>query len=129
MIIVDTSVWVRYLRFPGSDEGRELDNLLQKRQVALAGVMLAEILQGARDPQDFEELGVQLASLPYVSETKNTWIQVGVLSYQMRQQGRLIPLTDLTVAALAMEHGHSLYTLDEHFQRVPGLQLHIAGSA
>ncbi len=45
---------------------------------------------------------------------------------QLRGQGRLIPLTDLIIASLALEGDHQVFTLDEHFQRVPGLKLHEA---
>ena len=94
----------------------------------MVGVVMAELLQGARNPQEYEELGVRLAGLPSVSETKNTWVQVGPLSYRLRQEGLAVGVVDLLVAALALEHGHEVYTLDEHFQRIPGLRLHEVGA-
>ena len=43
-------------------------------------------------------------------------------------EGRLTPLTDLLIAALALEGEHQVFTLDDHFQRVPGLRLYEAPS-
>jgi predicted nucleic acid-binding protein len=39
----------------------------------------------------------------------------------LRKLGQPIPTNDLWVAALAIEHGLSLYTRDAHFAHVPGL--------
>jgi hypothetical protein len=36
-------------------------------------------------------------------------------------------MADLLIAVLAMEPDCPVYTLDEHFQRVPGLRLHQVG--
>ena len=93
----------------------------------MVGVVLAEILQGARSPQEFDDLHGRLSVLPYVEATQETWARVGALSFQLRQRGQMVALVDLLIAALALEHGHQVYTLDEHFQRVPELRLHEAG--
>ncbi|MBI4337181.1 MAG: PIN domain-containing protein [Chloroflexi bacterium] len=124
MVIVDTSVWVQFLRVKGSLEHLELDRLLVRGQAAVVGVVLAEVLQGARSQQEFEGLRQRLWAVPYVGETRETWVHVGSLSYQLRQQGLALAPVDLLIAALALEHGHEVYTLDEHFQRVPGVKLH-----
>jgi len=39
----------------------------------------------------------------------------------LRRAGTPIPTNDLWIAAIAIEHGLSLYTRDAHFRRVPGL--------
>ena len=127
-VIADTSVWIEFLMGGGPREQHELDRLLAQGDVGMVGVVMAELLQGARNPQEYEELGVRLAGLPSVSETKNTWVQVGTLSYRLRQKGLAVGVVDLLIAALALERGHEVYTLDEHFQRIPGLQLHEAGA-
>lgn len=36
-------------------------------------------------------------------------------------------IADLLIASLAMEYGHQVYTLDDHFQRVLGLRLYEVG--
>ena len=38
-----------------------------------------------------------------------------------RRPGTPIPTNDLWIAAIAIEHGLSLYTRDAHFRHVPGL--------
>ncbi|MDF1614067.1 hypothetical protein [Desulfurivibrio sp. AMeS2] len=41
----------------------------------------------------------------------------------MRRQGQPIPTNDIWIAASATQHGNILYTLDAHFQKIPGLLL------
>ena len=124
MVIVDTSVWVTAFRAGASQERRELDRLLAAESVVIVGPVLAEVLLSARDEQEFDGLQSRLLALDYASETPQSWAKVGSLSYQLRQEGKTVGLVDLLIAALALEHGHELYSLDQHFQRMPGLQLY-----
>lgn len=90
----------------------------------MTGVVLAEVIQGVREPEAAAALATYLQRLPYVEADKDTWTRAGELSYRLRRQGRAIPLTDLVVAAIALKHDHHLYAVDEHFQRVPDLKMH-----
>ena len=127
MIIADTSVWVEFFRRRDSSIARALDSLLAQGEIAMTGVVLAEVLQGARDHDDFRRLADLMAGLPFLEMRQETWVQAGELSFGLRREGRLVPLTDLVLAAVALEGGHEIFTLDEHFGRVPGLRLHEAG--
>ena len=127
MVIVDTSVWIQAFTARSTAEHKELDGLLNQNQVVMVGPVLAEILQGARSLEEFNRLRVRLAALPYAAATRETWDQSGALSYQLRQHGNPVGLVDLLISALALEHDHQLYTLDNHFHRVPGLKLYSAG--
>ena len=124
MVIADSSVWIHYLRTPDTPVGRKLASLLAEDKVALTGVVLAEVIQGARTTDDFAKLHSLLEVLPYLESNKRTWLKAGELAMQLRGEGRLIPLTDLVIAGVALEEDHEVFTLDEHFQRIPGLKLH-----
>lgn len=126
-VVVDTSVWVTAFRVSASREKREVDRLLARGEIALVGAVLAELLQGARSQRELQEMELRLVALPYLPETRETWAQVGRLSYELRRQGRALALVDLLIAALALEHGCSVYTLDEHLQSIPGVALHRPG--
>jgi len=128
-VIVDTSVWIQFFRVAGSREHLTVAELVRHREVAMVGVVLAELLQGARSQQELEELTRWLTALPYLAETQQTWARVGRLSFLLRQRGAGVPMLDLVIAALALEHGCQVYTRDEHFQRVPGVKLYAPGAA
>ncbi len=89
---------------------------------------MAEILQGARTQREQVELASFLQDMPYLEAPKPVWLKVGDLSMQLRRQGGMIPFTDLLIAALAIENDCTVYTLDQHFQRIPGMALHEGSS-
>jgi predicted nucleic acid-binding protein len=127
MIVVDTSVWVQALRTRDSPERQEMDRLLAREEIAMVGPVLTEVLGGARSDQEFEALRPRLMALPHFPETRLTWLRVGEVSFQLRRVGSLVPLIDIVIAALAIEHDCSVYTLDQHFQRIPGVAMHQVG--
>lgn len=124
MIIADTNVWIDYLNRPDSAPGGVLAGLLQRQAVCLVGPVLAELLQGARNEAEQARLEGLLDAVPYVETNRRAWMRAGSLSAQLRAQGQLIPMTDLVIAAVALEEGHEIFTVDEHFQRVPSLKLY-----
>lgn len=124
MVVADTSVWIPFFTDPGSPEKRAVDDLIDARSLALVGVVLAELLQGCRTPKESEEILDVVTALDFLDTTCSTWQRAGQLSASLRRNGITIPLTDLTIAALALEHRCQVFTLDPHFEKVPGLSLY-----
>ncbi|MDA1348202.1 MAG: PIN domain-containing protein [Chloroflexi bacterium] len=124
MVIADSNIWIHYLRRPREPVGLELQMLIDSERVLMVGVVLAEVLQGARGGREYAALLPRLGSFPYQEMSKETWAKVGEIAVQLRIQGKITPLTDLSIAALALEGGHEVYSLDQHFERIPGLSLY-----
>lgn len=127
MILVDTSVWVRADRDKGSPEGIELDSLLAQDEVAITDVVAAEVLQGSRSESDFQRLASDFDALHYFPVQRATWMRAAELAFQLRRNGQTTALSDLIIAAVAIENGLPVYATDTDFLRVPGLQMHQAG--
>lgn len=125
-VIVDTSVWVRSFRVRDSAEKREMERLIQNHDVIMVGVVYAELLRGARDERELRTLEETLGDLPFLDTNKETWRRTGSLLLDLRRRGLIIPLADAVIATQALEGDHQLYTLDDHFRRVPGLRLYEA---
>lgn len=123
-VIVDTSVWVQAFRSPNSVEKQEVERLIRSGQAMMLGIVSTELLRGARDERELEALERRLGALPFLELSKETWREAGMLLFHLRRQGLSVPLPDALIAAIALEGGHEVYTLDEHFRRVPGLRLH-----
>ncbi len=122
MVLVDTSVWMAFLNRPASPEKRVVDRLIDTDEAAIAGVVLAELLQGCRSQAESSLLRELLLALPYLAITQTTWIQAGELSAALRKKGLTLPVSDLVLAAAAIEHSCLVYSLDRHFQQIPGLR-------
>jgi predicted nucleic acid-binding protein len=129
VVLADTSVWIPFFNDPGSPQKRELDRLLDADGVALVGVVLAELIQGCRTAREAEVIASRLTALPFLETTFAVWRRAGELSFGLRRRGVTLPLSDLVVAAAAMEHRCRVYTLDPHFELVAGLPLHMPTGA
>ena len=91
----------------------------------MVGIVLTELLQGSRSQTGFDELLHKIDSLPFQDASQSTWVEAGRLAMGLRRRGAPIPLSDLIIAAQAIEGAHEIYTLDQHFQHsIPGLKLH-----
>ncbi|MSQ23795.1 MAG: PIN domain nuclease [Chloroflexi bacterium] len=124
MVIADTSVWINLFRAPDSEHAAELKRLLRLQEVCLTGVVLAEILRGARSAVEFARLSSDLEALHYLEISREAWIKAAELGLSLRGQGRTVPLTDLSIAAIALVVDYEIYTLDRDFDPVPGLRFH-----
>ena len=123
-VIVDTSVWIQFFNIPESHEKREVDALLTYDRVTIAGVIISELLQGAKSQEDFREIKDKISILPYLKTSKDTWIKVGEISFKLRKQGISLPFTDIFIATLARENNYEVYTLDSHFKEIPRVKLY-----
>ena len=123
-VVVDTSQWVQYFRVAGSPEAAEVRRLLAAGEVAMVGIVFIELLGGARDQRQFDTLEEELQALPFLDVEKQTWKRAGLLLAELKRQGVTIPLPNAMIAAQALEHGLPVFTRDEHFLQIPGLELH-----
>jgi predicted nucleic acid-binding protein len=125
MVVVDTSIWISFFNRPTSVEKRTLDDLLDRDEVILVGVIVTELLQGIRSKTERETLHDLLLALPYVEMTFETWLSSGELSSLLLRKGRTLGFPDLLIAALAQQHACSVYSLDDDFRHIPGLSLYV----
>jgi predicted nucleic acid-binding protein len=123
LVLIDASVWVDY--FNGAEPAlSEVARLIRRDQAMVAGVAVAEVLRGIKDAARHEEIRGALLGLRYVEETVDTWIRTGELGRSLDAVGRVLPLADLHLAALAQQVGAAVYSTDRHFQKVPGIRLY-----
>lgn len=123
-VLVDTCVWIDFLRGARSEWAGELRRLLGAARVVVCGMVVLELLQGIRTQRDRETFRQTVSGLSYVEVTIRTWTQSGWLGSELNRKGRAIPSSDLVVATLAIEHGLALATFDTHFDRIAGLRRH-----
>jgi len=117
VILVDTSVWIDWLRRKATAAARALDQLLDQEDLALAPVVLQELLQGARGPRELEVLRSHFASLPMLQASVDTYAAAGALYARCRWEG-FTPRSphDCLIACLAIEHRAALLHDDRDFE-------------
>jgi predicted nucleic acid-binding protein len=124
VVVADTSVWIAFFNRPNSVEKRALDGLIDADAVAIIGVVLTELLQGCRTQKERDEVKETMLALPYIEMTQPLWIKAGETSSALLRRGITLPVPDLILAAVALEHRFQVYSLDNDFQRITGLTLY-----
>ena len=123
-IIADTSVWIEFFRDANSPVSECLIHLLRSGRIAMTGMILAEILQGIRSQREERLVRNNLESLPFVETHKKVWQDAGEMSATLRRKGLTIPLSDIIIACAAIIERYEVFTIDPHFEKIPGLILH-----
>lgn len=121
-MLIDTSIWIEYLRGRDNELVEAVKDLIRNHSAVLCGIVLSELLAGVRAKKDQDTLKQTLDALEYAEVSRATWIMAGEISSRLRQQGISVPLTDLILAALALENDSELFSSDTHFDRIPELK-------
>ncbi len=127
MILVDSSVWVDFFSSSPGPAGAELRRMIKESEpFALTGIVVAEVLQGLiRDSGPIERLLAQWEML----EPKgfDTYRNAAAIFRAGRGKGITLTTIDTLIAAIALEQGAAVFTLDEDFSRIArlaGLELY-----
>jgi predicted nucleic acid-binding protein len=122
-ILVDTSVWIAFFRNT-TPHAEALAQVLKQGRAVTTGIVKAELIQGVKNTDEGQRVLVVLDAVESIEITERLWLNAGWLAYEMRKKGSIIPLTDAAMGASAIAHGLPLYTLDKHFEAMPGLRLY-----
>ncbi len=121
MILVDTSVWIDFLRGRDTPFRHTLRALIeQEEDICLTGIVLTEILQGIKDENESNEVKEYLLAFPIYDPTGiTTYIEAATIYKQCLKKGRTIRKTiDSLIAAIVMEHGLILFHNDSDFTSI-----------
>lgn len=133
MYLIDTSVWIDYLRNKSNPAVKYFTNILEQRlSFGLTSIIYQEILQGANTNHDFEKL------LEYLNTQRFFHPKDHILSYQAaarlyfdcRKQGITIRSSiDCLIAEIAIEHDLILVhnDIDYHYIQKVRDKLKLAG--
>jgi predicted nucleic acid-binding protein len=118
LILVDSSVWVDFFSSSPGRAGAELRRMIDESEpFALTGVVLAEVLQGlTRDSGRIERYLAQWDILEPGGFA--TYREAAAIYRVARGKGISLTTIDTLIAAIALEHGASVFTLDQDFSRI-----------
>lgn len=113
MVLVDTSVWIRFF----ADQppyGGQLQELLRRRQVAGHDLVFGELLMG--DPGGLRALVANYERLPRAAGVPHE--DVVAFVHHRRLHGRGIGWIDVHLLASAVAGNHQLWTADARFASI-----------
>jgi len=117
MVIVDTTVWIDYLRGTNNPETIWLDQELTRQRLGLTDLILCEVLQGIRDTAQFAQVRDELLTF-HLFETGGKELAIAsALNYRkLRDQGYTVRRTiDCLIATFCLQTGHELLHRDRDF--------------
>ena len=131
MLLIDSSVWIDWLRGSDTDAVRFVQAREAQEELALTQMIYLEVLQGVSSEHQFvatqKVLGAQTILSPL--DELETFEAAAQLYRRARRQGLTIrKSTDCLIAAMALEYGALLVHNDRDFlalaQAAPQLQVY-----
>jgi len=117
VVIVDSSVWIDFLKGVTTPETQWLDLRLDHDPVALTTLILAEVLQGLRDDREASAVEAELRKFEIV-ELHDVALAVEAAGHyrRLRQRGHTVRKTiDLLIATYCVREDHQLLHRDRDF--------------
>ena len=111
MILADTNIFIDFWNNPTED----LKNVFLKEDIAVCGVVRAELLHGAVSAKDFVNITTMLEAFDEFNLEIPDWQILGDNLYNLRRKGISIPFSDAIIATIALKHDIPIWTGDKHF--------------
>ncbi len=116
-ILVDTSAWIEFFRKKDPYYQAILE-FIDNGRICCVGIVLAELLQGAKSQRELEVLKEFMHVFDFLPESTEMWKKAGELSYLLRQKGKATGLSDCYISITAISNNVPLLTLDRHFETI-----------
>lgn len=117
MILVDSGVWVDFLRNTPTVQAEWLDRHLGSEEFIVGDLVLAEVLHGFKDDRGFEEVRRLLGRLAQVAIGGEALAIESARNYRrLRARGVTVRGTvDVMIATCCLAHGYRLLHSDRDF--------------
>ena len=126
MVLVDTSVWIDFLRGTSTPQVAVLAELLDGDVVVgTAPIILQEVLQDADSPERFEKLRREFSGLMCYQplDPIDTYVDAARLFFECRKAGKTVRSgNDCLVARIAVEHDLFLLEDDRDFRQIAAVE-------
>jgi predicted nucleic acid-binding protein len=121
MFLIDSSAWIEYLRPHGSRKAKErVREILEKGEAVSCGIVVIEILRGAKNEKDFRTLRESLMSLPQIPIDEAVIERASHWGFTLDRKGKVASTTDLLIASAAYKKARLLH-LDSDFGMIGDL--------
>jgi predicted nucleic acid-binding protein len=118
MFLIDSSVWIEYFRPKGSARIKErVRQILQREEAVSCGIVIVEILRGAKSEKEYRSLKEALLALPQITLDEEVIARAAQWGFQLDRKGKVISTTDLLIASSAYNRACLIHT-DLDFQEI-----------
>ena len=120
--LVDSSFYIGRLR-ENRDPLEELAAFSDNWELLTCGVVMVEVLRGMKHKNAHRRMADYLGCMLYIPTLNTLWERTHKLAWELDRRGSVMQLTDLVIAACALESNAAVLTHDADFRRVPGLRV------
>jgi predicted nucleic acid-binding protein len=122
-LLVDTSVWSLFLRRRKRNDDdpyvvRLRYHLGGEDCIHLIGPVLQELLDGVREPKQFDILRDYLDPFPLIDLTRQDFIEASRLRNHCRSRGIQASPTDFLISIACIRRNYPLLTADDEFRHI-----------
>ena len=120
-MVIDTSIFIEYLR--SKDRiNTALTKLPSETVLYVSSITVFELYSGATDIKKRQDIDTLLQGVFILPLNTDIAKNAGFIYQDLRRRGNMIEVTDILIAATALENDLPIKTLNtNHFQRIPGL--------
>ena len=115
MIIVDTSVWVEFLKKKEAFFAR-MTSLLEDGEILAVECIFGELLQGARNGRERKLIEAYWDNIPKIDE-KGLWVEAGQYSGRDKLLSKGVGLIDAAIITAARKTSSQIWTLDKRLRK------------
>ena len=108
MVLVDTNIIIGFWRKRDSS----MEQIFLTEDVAVCGVVKAELMHGARNKEDIDRIVKALSPFPCLDMQEGDWEKLGRNLYELRSHGITLPFQDALIATIAISHRAQVWTTD-----------------
>lgn len=121
MFLIDSSAWIEYLRPSGSAKIKaRVRKILESEEAVTCGIIVVEILRGARTEKDYRILRDSILSLPGIPITREVIDRASRWGFLLDRKGKQVPTTDLVIASCAHKNARILHA-DRDFEVIASI--------
>ena len=118
-VLIDTRGWICFFARRGYENMKKaISILLDEDRVAIAGPILVELVQGARDIEKKQIIEDYAKGFYWLQTTDEHWYKSAELIFQLRRKGVTSSIIDVLIAVLAMDYQCTLLHKDSDFDHI-----------
>ena len=121
MILVDTSVWIDFIRGVNSPQRITLHRFIENEEdISITEIILMEILQGIKKDKDFNTMKDHLLAFPiHKPRGTETYLKAAEIYRDCRKMGKTVRKTiDCIIAAVCIENNLTILHKDSDFDLI-----------
>lgn len=118
MFLIDSSAWIEYLRPNGSKKVKDrVREIVRKEEACTCGVVLVEVLRGAKTEKDWNTLWESLTALSQLPLDDAAIERASKWGFMLDRKGKTVSTTDLLIASASHKKAKVLH-LDHDFRMI-----------